>query len=112
MSSSDVGARSGVVKCVSVERPSIGEGEGERCRRALLRGTVVGATLSDAVGSICHDETFFERMQSPSSSLLDSSERVSKERLLDDVDRREDVREELGECTRRLGSEFWFFRRL
>jgi hypothetical protein len=46
-----------------------------------------------------------------SSSLLDSSDRVSRERLLEGVDRSDEVRDEPGECMRRSGSEFWFLRR-
>ena len=45
-----------------------------------------------------------------SSSLLDSSDFVSRERLLAGVECRDEVREELGEGERRSGSEYWFLR--
>lgn len=46
------------------------------------------------------------RKDTPSSSLLDSSDLVSRERLLEGVEWSDEVREELWEEERRSGSEY------
>jgi hypothetical protein len=101
-----------VVRDVSEEYGSIGEGEGERGRRVVVsRGEVGSALRVSCLVFRCRMGALYRAKDSPSSSLLDSSDLNSPERLLDEVERIDEVRDEPGECTRRSGSEAGFRRR-
>jgi len=105
-----MGNGSGVVNGVSVESPSLGGGEGNDDGRSDASAGFDESTSNKSTGLLYCRAVLYLGKDRPSSSLLDSSDLVSRERLLDGVECSDEVREELSEGERRSGSEYWFLR--